>query len=150
MTDKKDKALKLALEFIERTSTYLPTSFDGEGLSIHTAIREALMSVSDGTQSRSDVEHPAPATEVRKQQSAERVEPVAWFDKELNNVKWKDGLRNSDLADQQPLYTSPQSASKPWSGLTEGERNAIERKHGLRYFDEVFHDIEAKLREKNQ
>lgn len=43
---------------------------------------------------------------------AQQQEPVAWFDKKLNNVKWKDGLRNCDLADQQPLYTSP-PASKP-------------------------------------
>ena len=35
-------ALKLALDFIERTSTYLPTAFDDEGLALHAAIREAL------------------------------------------------------------------------------------------------------------
>ena len=40
-------------------------------------------------------------------------EPVAWFDKELNTVKWKDGLLNCDLADQQPLYTAPQPAQQP-------------------------------------
>ena len=35
-------------------------------------------------------------------------EPVAWFDKELNTFKWRDGLRNCDLADQQPLHIAPQ------------------------------------------
>ena len=39
---KKDEALKLALEFIERTSKYLPTAFDDEGLALHAAVREAL------------------------------------------------------------------------------------------------------------
>ena len=39
---------------------------------------------------------------------ASQQEPVAWFDKELNTFKWRDGLRNCDLADQQPLHIAPQ------------------------------------------
>lgn len=34
-------------------------------------------------------------------------EPVAWFDKKLNGIKWKDNILNSDLYDRQPLYLAP-------------------------------------------
>lgn len=74
-------------------------------------------------------EQPAPAPKVREQQ-----EPVG------------HGGRPMTLRE---CMEAEEPASKPWVGLTDEERNAIERKHGLRYFDEVFHDIEAKLREKN-
>lgn len=46
-------------------------------------------------------------------------------------------------------YTTPQPAQKPWVGLTDDERRLIEIKHGLLYFEAVFFDIEAKLKEKN-
>lgn len=34
-------------------------------------------------------------------------EPVAWFDKKLNGIKWKDNILISDLYDRQPLYLAP-------------------------------------------
>jgi hypothetical protein len=43
--------------------------------------------------------------------------------------------------------TSP--AQRTWVGLTDEEKKLIERKHNLMYFDELFFDIEAKLKEKN-
>jgi hypothetical protein len=39
--------------------------------------------------------------------AAARQEAVAWFDKDLNNVRWKDGLVNADFRDGQPFYTAP-------------------------------------------
>jgi hypothetical protein len=34
---------------------------------------------------------------------------VAWFDKERNTVRWKDGLVNADFRDGQPFFTAPQA-----------------------------------------
>ena len=42
MTEQQEAAMRQALEFIERTSTYLPTTFDNEGLAIHAALTAAL------------------------------------------------------------------------------------------------------------
>jgi hypothetical protein len=36
------EAMKLAQDFIERTSAYLPTTFDQEGLAIHASLRQAI------------------------------------------------------------------------------------------------------------
>jgi predicted GNAT superfamily acetyltransferase len=35
---------------------------------------------------------------------------VAWFDKERNTVRWKDGLVNADFRDGQPFFTAPQAS----------------------------------------
>lgn len=73
-----------------------------------TAICEALMSVPDGAHAPTEREQPAPATELREQQSAERGEPVS-------GVVIREGLpallqdRNIKPTDQR-LYTSPQPA----------------------------------------
>ncbi|TCK39690.1 hypothetical protein B0G84_5030 [Paraburkholderia sp. BL8N3] len=40
-------------------------------------------------------------------QAASDAGPVAWFDKELNTVRWKDGLVNADFTDGQPFFTRP-------------------------------------------
>lgn len=34
-------------------------------------------------------------------------EPIAWFDKTLNGIKWQSDVRNCDLYDKQPLYLAP-------------------------------------------
>lgn len=39
-----------------------------------------------------------------------KAEPVAWFDKGLNTLRWRDGLVNSDFADGQPFFTRPAPA----------------------------------------
>ncbi|WP_208452170.1 hypothetical protein [Burkholderia gladioli] len=41
---------------------------------------------------------------------AETREPVGWFDKSLNQIRWRDGLVNADFADRQSFYTYPVSA----------------------------------------
>ena len=48
MNTQQRAAVQQALEFIERTSTYLPTSFDQEGISIHTALRQLLEQAEQG------------------------------------------------------------------------------------------------------
>lgn len=47
----------------------------------------------------------------------------------------------------QILYTTP--PQRTWVGLSDDEKRLIEIKHGLLYFEAVFFDIEAKLKEKN-
>ncbi|UWX75332.1 hypothetical protein [Burkholderia gladioli] len=42
---------------------------------------------------------------------AEAREPVGWFDKSLNQIRWRDGLVNADFADRQPFYTYPVGAT---------------------------------------
>ncbi|WP_175739971.1 hypothetical protein [Burkholderia ambifaria] len=51
-----------------------------------------------GWQARAGASQPA---------AAAGQEAVAWFDKALNNVRWKDGLVNDDFRDGQPFYTAP-------------------------------------------
>ncbi len=41
---------------------------------------------------------------------AEAREAVGWFDKSLNQIRWRDGLVNADFADRQPFYTYPVGA----------------------------------------
>ncbi|WP_249180443.1 hypothetical protein [Burkholderia vietnamiensis] len=37
-------------------------------------------------------------------------EAVGWFDKALNQIRWRDGLVNADFRDGQPFYTQPAQA----------------------------------------
>lgn len=74
------------------------------------------------------------------------LEPVAWFDKEMNGLKWKDGLLNCDFYDSQPFYTAP--PKKEWVGLTDEEVWHMSQFNcGTR--GEFARAIEAKLKEKN-
>ena len=80
----------------------------------------------------------------RLAQPEQEPEPVAWFDKEFNSVRWRADLRNRDLDDQQPLYTTP--PRREWVGLTMDDMADLavskEWLAGARW-------AEAKLREKN-
>jgi hypothetical protein len=50
-----------------------------------------------------------------RQPAAIGKEAVAWFDKERNTLRWRDGLVNADFRDGQPFYAAPlaNEASKP-------------------------------------
>ncbi|MDR8087834.1 hypothetical protein KPB05_10210 [Burkholderia gladioli] len=67
----------------------------------------------------------APATAASP---AEAHELVGWFDKSLNQIRWRDGLVNADFADRQPFYTYPVGATaearepSPTAGMNLGER----------------------------
>jgi len=84
-------------------------------------------------------------------QKQEQGEPVAW------GMQGKDGFIFDVICPAEhereeggyttPLYTTPQQCT--WVGLTDDEKRLIEVKHGLMYFEAVFFDIEAKLKEKN-
>jgi hypothetical protein len=77
-------------------------------------------------------------------------EPIAWFDKEMNGLKWKDGLLNCDFYDNQPFYTAP--PKKEWVGLTDEEIEdlwgAPVRLMYSGHYNAIL-AIEAKLKEKN-
>ena len=77
-------------------------------------------------------------------------EPVAWFDKEMNGLKWKDGLLNCDFYDSQPVYIAPQK--KEWVWLTDKEiedlwGEPVNCMYSVHY--NAIRAIEAKLKEKN-
>ena len=100
---------------------------------------------------RQAFEQPAPAPEVRKQQSAERVEPVAWMDAEGDVYKTEPP--EGWCPPHTPLYTSPpyeatplasQRSVKPWRGLTDKDLAGCDDEEfkQARYWEQV-------LREKN-
>lgn len=142
------EALKMALEALEDyVEEYGPHEKDSGAAYAITAIREALASEAN--------EQPAPVAEPHKQQSAERVEPVAVYVGET----WCGSVVRlyEDLPLETPLYTSPQPEQpsqrsvKPWVSLTDDEvkhqweiwRASIPRYVGFAK------GIEAKLKEKN-
>lgn len=47
----------------------------------------------------------------------EKTEPIGWFDAEFNNVKWREGIINSDIPHNAPLYlhapASPSGSELP-------------------------------------
>jgi len=131
MTDK--QLLEQALAFIEKTSTYLPTSFDEEGLSIHAAIRARL-------------EQPAPV------QEPDDVEIAA--EQSDNYAAFHAGVRFART------HTTPPAAQRQWVGLNNSERLSIWEKAMLedngknaslqnQPFVHYARAIEAKLKEKN-
>ena len=87
------------------------------------------------------------AEALRERLAQPEQEPVAWFDKEFNSVRWRADLRNRDLDDQQPLYTAPQR--REWQGLTGEEIEFIYADTGYNDIQMFARAIEAKLREKN-
>lgn len=93
----KDEALKLALEFIERTSTYLPTTFDSEGLNIHATIKAALAS---------PVAIPLESSE----EAAKAIQAM------LAEYRYPSNPTNAARAGWRAarLYTTPPSARRQW------------------------------------
>ena len=90
--------------------------------------------------------------EIASEDEQPQQELVAWFDKEFNSVRWRANLRNCDLADQQPLYTTP--PRREWVGLTDEE--IVELRHEIKVqllgtykTEDIYRAIEAKLKEKN-
>lgn len=55
---------------------------------------------------------PSETSDNATQGTVGNTQPVAWFDKDFNNVKWRQGLINADFYDGQPFYTSPQPGLK--------------------------------------
>jgi len=99
--------------------------------------------------------------DVKQEQSVSVGEPVGTVDKDefgLLGVVDSSKVQVGDL-----LYTAPyvptgrqqrtaaegEDTRRAWVGLTDDEKRLIEVKHGLMYFEAVFFDIEAKLKEKN-
>ena len=82
---------------------------------------------------------------------AQPNEPVAYIDmREWPPIRWRDGLVRADVAtfDGQGLFfASP--ASKPWVGLTPEQRASIAEANNMLVDNDLFDEIEAKLREKN-
>ncbi len=83
-----------------------------------------------------------PILEARLAQQEEKPKPVAWFDKKMNGLIWKEGLLNCHFDDRQPLYTSP--PQREWQGLTDEEVEEFECADVL-----SVRAIEAKLKERN-
>ena len=87
-----------------------------------------------------------PLQALRTRLAQPEPQPVAWFDKEMNGLKWKDGLLNCDFYDSQPFYTAP--PKKEWLSLTDEEIWHLSQYNcGTR--GEFAKAIEAKLKEKN-
>lgn len=94
----------------------------------------------------------APATAASP---AEAHELVGWFDKSLNQIRWRDDLVNADFADRQPFYTYPvgataearepfQSRIHPWMLKCFGPTIAadrIERNH--RFLEEALELVQS-------
>ena len=151
---KKDEALKLALEALERHAEL--------GLlagSTITAIREALADsaldrmAENARELGLDYEPPcktgSQCTSKCQQceQPAQQQEPVAVYVGET----WCGSVVRlyEELPLETPLYTSP-PASKPWVGLTEEEVDECYYWKGRQWTtDELVRHVEAKLREKN-
>lgn len=134
MTDKKDEALKLALEALGNSIELTPdVSLKVRCRDAITAIREALA-----------------------EQPAQQQEPVAWLSTDSIGERYLCFTKPNDHDSVRPLVlgdTSP-PASKPWVGLTDEEMDAALRKAGVVATYEalrcVGRVVEAKLREKNQ
>ena len=133
MTDKKDEALKLALQALEYISSHY-MSLPKIGCMALAVVEEALA------------------------EPAQQQEPVAWR-VQRNDGEYELYFHkpNAERAAEcytkrppvEPLYTSP-PASKPWVGLTDEEVDYIMARNDP-HCDEInfARAIEAKLREKN-
>jgi len=96
------EAMKLALEFIEQTSAYLPLSFDSEGMKIHAMLKEALANhIPDATKMVSGVKD-----SLTTQQ--EQGEPVAWYIREKDTATTDDSWIHEHPEMVEPLYLHPQ------------------------------------------
>ena len=155
MTDKKDEALKLALEALESCSAgdystghVIHPSFDVD------AVNRAIEAI-----------------DALAEQPAQQQEPVAWLSRDDARLALWDAINKREFGNPTDdklildhlrknglwigKYTSP-PASKPWVGLTDVEwMNIVNKDHawfGQRPEDvahEVAKLVEAKLKEKN-
>ena len=84
-----------------------------------------------------------------KEKTQQETEPVAWFDKEMNSLKWKEGSRNCDFYDNQPFYTTP--PQREWVGLTDEEIREGNKDSWVtrQAWESAAWWAEAKLKEKN-
>ena len=77
-------------------------------------------------------------------------EPVAWFCKLPDNKISIKIVGKPTEGNWQPLYTAP--PQREWQGLTDNEYELMAEKRVTNYFFNTLdyaHDIEAKLKEKN-
>ena len=123
------EAMKLALDFIERTSTYLPIAFDEEGIAIHAALRHAISEAEQAEQ-----------------------EPVAWGWADKNG-DIEDCISNAAHCGVPsdnftiPLYTAP--PQREWVSLTDDELRELAKQNVGKPNGILARAIEAKLKEKN-
>ena len=83
----------------------------------------------------------------RLAQQEEKPEPVAWFDKKMNGLIWKEGLLNCHFDDRQPFYTAP--PRREWQGLTDEEKETAYDLADMDVGDGIAW-VDAKLKEKNR
>ena len=142
MTPQERKVMEQALEFIERSSTYLPTNFDREGLSIHAALRQCLEQCHHGVDDDACKEcyEPPDDNEARYKSVIDDVRKL-----------WNDKRKR----EQQPAIVERAEESfdaakqRGWVGLTDEEIYACDPQEECWNIDDVYKNIEAKLRIKN-
>ena len=141
MTDKRDEALKLALELLDKQWQCTQVWSLEEAQDVADNIREAL------------ADHIVDANKM-VEQPAQQQEPVFWY-RPCSNGMYEGPLHNAQIerirkesGAWHPLYTSP-PATKPWASLTDEEIQTIWRQSGHMTVNEVCCAIEIKLREKN-
>ena len=171
-----ERALKLALEALEDALTFAGAW--PNGVRAITAIRVALASKSEALASGANEQQQEPDYNIcptcggmasdpivppeYRQQSAERVEPVAWVCEASSSDEkhaidyWPGDV--DDLPIGTKLYTAPpieatplasKRSVKPWQGLTDEEKERIRNTWGLWTYKAI-EDTEAKLKEKNE
>ena len=127
--NKKDEALKMALEAVEWMNGDTRPTPSKPFKEIAQTIREALA-----------------------EQPAQQQEPVAWVDvKDTHHGPYEFHGKELLPFGKHELYTSP-PASKPWVGLTDGERHTAINEidwNKTQTLHRIATAIEAKLREKN-
>ena len=129
------EALERALEFIERTSTYLPTTFDFEGLNIHAAIKQALAA---------PVQEPVKTGDTLFRQfmsDADKAGITHWPNPPAAQRQWA-GLTDDELDEAE---TEGGKSYKRWASRIRGQM--LMPQDGLQWH--VSRAIEAKLKEKN-
>jgi hypothetical protein len=92
------------------------------------------------------VRHEKAITAIKQALAASVQEPVGYVDVVDGEYV---GVITGEVGWEEKLYTTPPSAQRPWVGLTEQERNAIEDYCEMIVGKPVFEAIEAKLKEKN-
>ena len=138
------EAMKLALEFIEQTSAYLPLSFDSEGMKIHAMLKEALANhIPDATKMVSGVKDSLTTQQEQGEPVAGRFEAM-----HADGNVWITTLAAAALV----RNTTPQQ--RTWVGLTHSDID-----QGLLRSDYALKNAEAwragvvfamtKLKEKN-
>ena len=170
--NKTQEALKLALEALEDyVEEYGPHEKDSGAAYAITTIREALAEQPTQQQELDELTaqrdkladiltrtanalkgqpaelsahswHDLPKV-AQQLKAAQQQEPFCYHDG--RNIVGKEFADHSDVF---PLYTSP-PPRKPWLGLTAKQRKTIAEANNMLVDDDLFDDIEAKLKEKN-